>query len=314
MAGHNKLRCVIAIVLPLLGGSTLAGEEHIPSLNAPLIKQADALQYNHQFDAALNLLEQLIANGKHQQQARLMQARILLAQGRIAAAQESCSALMGQSSLTITGTCLLEVKGRSAFAANDKAQLEQVYQQLQSIALTPSTNATTAAHHEVFEWQRQLLAEQAFLLQRYQESLQWLTYAPYGDHPTVNKLRFIDSWLALEQPQALFSVHDHCPTIGQLPEDSIIVRLAAAERELNERNCWQALAADRIAIRVARADPLHTSDLAFYFIHVKPNAAQARHYAQQNYAVAQEPADLRLLDAAQSLTLAQAAQEVPHEH
>lgn len=301
MAAHNTLTCVIAGALLLLGSSALAGERHPSAGNPPLLQQADALQYNHEFDAALQLLARVIAEGQHVEQARLMQARILLAQGRIEAARESCAALMGKASLTITGTCLLEVKGRAAFSDNDRHTLKQTYTQLQKLAVSLRTERNAQILPAVFVWQRQLLAEQAFLLGRYDESIQWLNYADFSEHPTVNQIRLLDSWLAMAQPEQLFEVHENCPQIGNLPADSIIVRLAAAERTLGTEQCWQKLAAERIAIRVARADPLHTSDLAYYFVHVAPNAERAQYYAAQNYAVAREPADQRLLLAAQAV-------------
>ncbi|WP_258807300.1 hypothetical protein [Pseudidiomarina sp. CB1] len=305
MAVHNTLTCVIAGALLLLGSSAIAGERHHQDQgtegNPALLQQADALQYNHEFDAALQLLSRVIAQGQYVEQARLMQARILLAQGRIDAARESCAALMGKASLTITGTCLLEVRGRAAFSENDQQTLEQAYTQLQQLAVPLRAERSDQISPEIFVWQRQLLAEQAFLLGRFVESIQWLNYADYNEHPTVNQIRLLDSWLAMKQPERLFAVHDHCPQVGKLPPDSIIVRLAAAERQRSTEQCWQKLAAERIAIRVARADPLHTSDLAYYFVHVAPNAAQAQQYASQNYAVAREPADQRLLLAAQAL-------------
>lgn len=298
---------IIATTLLLTGGSVLAGERHgsLQQGSSLLIAQADKLQFNHEFDAALTLLDQVIARGHQHQQARLMQARILLAQGRIEAAEESCMALMGKSSLTLSASCLLEVKGRKAYTENDQAQLAATYAQLQKIALPERPSA----HDEVFVWQRQLLAEQAFILQRYQESAAWLAYTDYATHPTVNQIRLLDNWLALEQPEKVFTVHSRCPQIGALPEDSVIVRLADAEQRLQSATtCWQKLAKERMAIRVARNDPLHTSDIAYYFIHVEPDSVKAQRYAEQNYAVAREPADARLLLAAQQL------EETTHEH
>ncbi|RUO56231.1 tetratricopeptide repeat protein [Pseudidiomarina homiensis] len=304
MAAHNTLMCVIAGALLLFGGSALAGERHLSEHgreDSTLLQQADALQYNHEFDAALKLLSRIVAQGQHVEQARLMEARIFLAQGRIDAARESCAALMGKASLTITGTCLLEVRGRAAFSENDQQTLEQTYTQLQQLAVPLRAERSAQMSPAIFVWQRQLLAEQAFLLGRFAESIQWLSYASYSVHPTVNQIRLLDSWLAMQQPQKIFEVHEDCPQVGELPADSIIVRLAAAELARGTEECWQKLAAERMEIRIARADPLHTSDLAFYFVHVVPNAAQAQQYASQNYAVAREPADQRLLLAAQAL-------------
>jgi len=309
MAALKTLTCIAAVVLPLLGGSPHASERHGREGSPPLLAQADTLQYEHKFDEALALLKRVLERDEQMQQARLMQARILLAQGRIEAAKESCLALMGEAPLTISGTCLLEVRGRETFVARDLEALQQTYQQLQQLHRPRARSGMPENPSAVFVWQRQLLAEQAFLLGHFSESAQWLSYATYAQHPTVNQLRLLDSWQAMEQPRKILATQEGCPRVGYLPEDSIIVRLAAAEQGLaTGQRCWQKLAAERIAIRVARADPLHTSDLAYYFIYVQPDSAKAQLYAEQNYAVAREPADQRLLAAAQQLT------EVSHEH
>lgn len=309
MAALKTLTCIATIVLPLFGGSPHASERHGREGSPPLLTQADTLQYEHKFDEALALLERVLERDEQMQQARLMQARILLAQGRIQAAKESCLALMGKASLTISGTCLLEVRGRETFVARDLDALQQTYLQLQQLHRSQAHSGMPENPSAVFVWQRQLLAEQAFLLGHFSESTQWLNYATYAQHPTVNQLRLLDSWQAMEQPRKILATQEGCPRVGYLPEDSIIVRLAAAEQDLaTGQRCWQKLAAERIAIRVARADPLHTSDLAYYFIFVQPDVGKAQLYAEQNYAVAREPADQRLLAAAQQLT------EVSHEH
>lgn len=316
MAAHNPLRCVIASALLLLGSSALAGDHRASNQRGGspfLLDQADALQYDHQFDSALALIKRALHQGEQVQRARLMQARILLAQGRIADARNSCASLMGKASLTITGTCLLEVRGREVFAANNQEALAQTYRQLQQIAVPIETSPALANLSEIVIWQRQILAEQAFLLGRFSESITWLNYAPFDEHPTVNQLRILDNWLAMSQPEKAFEVRKGCPQVGKLPPDSIIVRLAAAERALETKECWQNLASERIAIRVARNDPLHTSDLAYYFVHVAPDATKAQRYAQQNFAIAQEPADQRLLLAAQALQPSYASQEARNE-
>ncbi|MDN7124558.1 hypothetical protein J6I90_06660 [Pseudidiomarina sp. 1APP75-32.1] len=315
----------LALALLVLGSLATAAASAAPTVSrdsfttdgeANLLAEADALQYGHRFADALELLATLLERDPAHVQARLMQARIHLAQGSLMAAQQSCQELLGQTDMTITATCLLEVAGRLK-----PERLPDTYQQLQRLYLQQP--ATVAVRH----WQQQILAEQAFELGQYQAAIDWFGTRNFAAQPVVNQKLIIDAWLLLQEPRQVLSHYSACPRVGQLPEDSVIVRLAHAERlaaaeaadvadsaagsaagsaaadqEQQVRRCWRQLASERMQVRIARDDALHTSDIAYYFLYVDVNATQALHYAELNFAVAEEPADQRLLDAARTLT------------
>ena len=272
---------------------------------AEQLARADDLQYGHQFAAALQVLDRLQQQpqltASERQQAILMQARIHLAQGDLNLAQQSCSGLLGLSQWAVSATCLLEVASRRAFVANDTQRLQQSYAELQRFVVGADARRATAQDPAIAHWQRQILAEQAALLGDHQASNDWLQHRSFADHAPVDQIRLLDNWLALAQPQHVLERFTQCPEVGQLPGDSLLVRIARAEQLLARHDCWQRVTAERMQIRVARNDPLHAYDIAYYFNYVEPNAEQAMRFARANYAVAQEPADARLLAAAQAL-------------
>ncbi len=255
------------------------------------LSEADALQYGHRFDDALNVLDQVLKQQPDHLQARLMQARIHLAQGALKQAQRSCQALLGEVSMTLSATCLLEVAGRMHpdRLANTYQQLSKLYQQ-------------QPASKDIRHWQQQILAEQAYALGHYDDVARWFAGRDFNDHPVVNQKLLADAWLAAADPQRLLAAYPDCPQLGQLPEDSMLVRIAHASIDANnDRHCWQQLTAQRMQIRIARDEALHTADIAYYFAYVAIDPTQALHYAELNYNVAKEPADQELLERARSL-------------
>lgn len=159
---------------------------------ATLLATADELQYGHRFADALQVLEKVLLSEPAHLQARLMQARIHLAQGSLLAAQQSCQALLGQADMTIIATCLLEVAGRM-----HPERLASTYQQLRT--LYQQQPAIEAVRH----WQQQILAEQAFALGDYSAVLDWFASRDFASHPVVNQKLMLDAWLALQQPAQL---------------------------------------------------------------------------------------------------------------
>ncbi|MGQ4276437.1 tetratricopeptide repeat protein [Pseudidiomarina sp. E22-M8] len=299
----------LALALLVLGSIAATAARAAPSFTGDnfakdgevtLLAAADDLQYGHRFADALTLLDKLLTRQPQHLQARLMQARIHLAQGSLAAAQQSCQALLGQVDIAITATCLLEVAGRK-----NPDRLEATYTQLSRLYQQQPAGET------VRHWQQQILAEQAFALGDYEAAVGWFADRDFASHPVVNQKLMLDAWLALQQPAQVLAAYTRCPQVGALPEDSVIVRLAHAERLMTaapatstgdeSAQCWQQLARDRMQIRIARDDALHTADIGYYFAYVKLDPAQALRYAELNYQVAKEPADQRLLDAAKDL-------------
>ncbi|HET8817883.1 MAG TPA: hypothetical protein VFM61_10605, partial [Pseudidiomarina sp.] len=253
------------------------------------LARADLLQFEHRFDESLDAIETVLELGYEQENAYLMQARIALTRHELERAQYACQALSQYSPMDVVATCLLEVKGR----AGDLKMTYPALQRLEARNQDPNSALT--------RWRRQILAEQAQLLGLNNEALRWLGYPQYAEQPVVAQKQIIEVLIAMDRLTEVFNVVGECPKINALPVDSLLVRIAHAEMLLGAQSCWRDVTAERIDMRVLRADKLHTSDLAYFFTHVEPDANQAMHWAELNIAVAREPFDRQLLAAAEEL-------------
>ncbi|MEX1221220.1 MAG: hypothetical protein WEA82_03795 [Idiomarina sp.] len=253
------------------------------------LAQADLLQFEHRFDNALKALDKVLKEQEFQENAYLMQARIALTRHDLAAANTACQQLVDHAPMDVVATCMLEVQGRAGELATSYPALQRLHARNQN----PESSLT--------QWRKQILAEQAQLLERYDEALQWLGYPNYEQQPVVTQKQLLDVLLAMGQAAAIFEIITSCPRVNQLPVDSLLVRIAHAERIQNKQSCWREVAQQRIELRKLRADKLHTSDLAYYFTYVEPDAQQALHWAKLNFAVAREPFDRQLLSAASEI-------------
>lgn len=253
------------------------------------LARADLLQFEHRFDDALKAIDKVLTEGHLQQNALLMQARIHLTRHNLEAANSACNQLAEYSAMDIVATCLLEVRGRAG-------ELDGSYQALQRLQ---SRNQDSRSALSL--WRMQILAEQAQLLGRYDEALQWLEHERYAEQPLVVQKQIVDVFFAMGRSDAVLDLNEPCPQVNELPVDSMLVRIAHAERIQDNRSCWRDLAKERMQIRALRADELHTSDLAYYFIYVEPAAEHALHWAELNFSVAKEPFDRELLAAAEEL-------------
>lgn len=253
------------------------------------LARADLLQFEHRFDAALLALDKVLALSTLQQSAYLMQARIALTRHNLPLATQACQALTAYAQFDVVATCLLEIKGRAG-------ELTTSYVALQRLQARNTETGSALAL-----WRYQILAEQAQLLKRYDEALIWLDYANYATNPVVMQRQILDILLVTERAEDIMRLSGICPIVDALPVDSLLVRIAHAEAKLGMQHCWRKVAAERMHLRELRADALHTSDLAYYFIYLQPNATKALHWARQNIGVAQEPSDQQLLAAAKEI-------------
>ena len=116
-----------------------------------LVLQATALQYLHQFDASLALLDQALAREPLDGQAWLIRAALLELQGRYPEARRACARLVRSVDELVALTCLKSVDGRSG-------QLAASYAVLRSLG--GSIPRLPAA---VRSWTRSVLADMAVM-------------------------------------------------------------------------------------------------------------------------------------------------------
>ncbi|MDX1538069.1 tetratricopeptide repeat protein [Arsukibacterium sp.] len=249
------------------------------NIEYPLL-QADILQQQHQFAAALASLEPVFSRQPGHLTASLMAARIYLATAQHQSAQQACNRLW-QRDLFLFSVCSYEVAGRSGQWQQSYQALQLLYQRQQNIPT------------QIDLWLRGILAEQAEQSGDIKAATAWLTPV-LAKAPTSLWLKWADLSLALNQHhqvyQRLLPKHQQFGLA-----DSLLVRLAVAEQQLAADTGISAELAERMQLRLIRGDTDHAADLAHYFLRVAPDPQAALHWAELNYQSAKEPDDIALL-------------------
>ncbi|MBB3169030.1 hypothetical protein [Simiduia aestuariiviva] len=248
-------------------------------------------QQQHEFDTALEALQEITSPAPEYESAQLMRARIFLTQGNTRAAQKSCLSLVGITDLLTLSACTLEATPDN-LAAN--------YQHLSGLIDSHGLPAEPKR-----SWIMQLMAQMAMQLNRPEQAVQWL-----GAPTTTASVSWLSQWadlhFALQDPA---TVYRHLDQLAQMLaaqqlslEDGLLLRLAHAGQLLNKLS-WQSLVEARMALRETRSDLQHASDLAYYFIYLAPNPNKALHWAGVNLQSANEAADQQLMQRALALGL-----------
>lgn len=245
-----------------------------------LLLQADIQQQQHQFTAALQTLSRVLAQQPQHIQASLTTARVHLALHQPDSAQQACGRLW-QQDLFLFSVCSYEVAGRRGNWQQSYAALQQLWQRQQSLPV------------ELDIWLRGILAEQAEQLGLIATAKQWLTPL-LAQAPTSLWLKWADLSLALGQGEQVYQQLNALASDNALA-DSLLLRLARAERQLAKVPVFTEQLHQRMQLRLLRGDTEHAADLVHYFLHVSPDAASALHWAELNYQTAKEPDDEYLL-------------------
>jgi hypothetical protein len=238
---------------------------------------ADLAQQQHQFDAALAALQQAELL-QPQPQIALVRARIALVRAQPKQALTACKPLLAFKELFLFQLCSLEAIGRAG-------KVDQSYPLLLKLARQtdmplPERLYLQATLAEQAEWLQQPTVATAHLLP-------WLSQAPVPFW-----IKWADLTLSLEPA----TVYQRLATLNKdaALEDSLLLRLARAEQLTNQGQQYQQLAAAQIQLRERRQDLLHSADLAYFYLHLQPNARKAQQYSGLNYQQAKEPDDQKL--------------------
>ncbi len=250
------------------------------SIHYALLK-ADIQQQQHDFQAALDTLQVVFDTEPHHLSASLMAARVYLALAQHPAAQQACARLW-QQDLFLFSVCSFEVAGRKGGWSTSYPALVQLFERQTNVP--PAINL----------WVRGILAEQAEQLGQIRAAQQWLSPI-LPEAPTSLWLKWADLSLQLGETKLVFN------ELAVLQQnlglaDSLLVRLVLAEQRRSDQGTFAAELAQRIKVRIARGDTDHAADLAYYFLHIEPDASAALHWAELNYQSAKEPDDLALLE------------------
>jgi tetratricopeptide (TPR) repeat protein len=245
-----------------------------------LVLQAITLQYLHQFDPALALLERALALEPLDAQAWLTRAALLELRGDYAGARRACARLVRAADDFSALTCLGSVAGRNG-------ELAPSYRALQtSAALSPRLPA------ELRAWRLSVVAEMAERL---------------GDDPAAEAQLRAALQAAGADPYLRSAYADLLLRTGRAPEviallagseaqDPLLLRLAIAGHRLGspEAARWIQAFDERLRTAERDRDTTHLRERAMYLLDVRGDAAAALESARRNWAVQREPADLRI--------------------
>ena len=270
---------------------------------------ARLLQHQHKFIAALEHLDITLAAEATHVSAWLLKANILLIQNEMNSAMNACKKLVGNTSLLVATACSLEV------SSYQPEKLQESYTLL-SLLLNRSgferSQASSASQQEQYLWLVQLAADMALRLERFDEADRWLSVINLQEMP----LSYIVLWADVQLKRGEYDLvlGTLATIVEQKPfkNDALLVRLAMAQSASTESRAessasqnWQALAKQRIEIRIKRNDGFHAADIARFFLYVEPDPQTALYWAEQNYAQAKLFDDRALLEAAKLAMQAQ---------
>lgn len=255
--------------------------------------RASILQTQHQFDAALQDLDALLASASSplalRAQAELMRAALLQLRGRWPEARSACTRLAGLGYAALGSG--VQVHGRVCLAELDSLQGRSEADAAAALAqLARYPQAPTAwillLRAELAE--RRGLAEAQAL---YAQALQ--------AEPSIYTRAALADWLLARRrwTDAAALVLAYQTELTRLP-DALLLRLAIAWRGSGNARAGEAAAQlqERFEASALRGDgSAHARERARYALDVRPDAREALQQAIANWALQREPADALLL-------------------
>ena len=245
-----------------------------------LVLQATALQYLHQFDASLALLDRALVLRPLDGQAWLTRASLLELRGSYADARRACARLARAADELIALTCLCSVDSRSG-------KLAASYQSLMSLAGVGGPLPSA-----VQTWTQSVLAEMAERLgdDRTAEANLVAALRVEPDDPYV-KASYADLLLRLNRPLEVTAL-----LRGGEAQDPLLLRLAiaGARAASPEATRWASMYEERILAAERDRDFSHQREQAMFLLDVRGDARGALAAAASNWNVQREPADIRI--------------------
>lgn len=258
-------------------------EQNLADKNVWLV-WAQVQQHQHNFIVAQEAIAKVLAKEPANENANLLAARIYVIQEKPLAARNSCLKLLGSADLLTVTACSLEAN--SYLHPDD---LKTSYEQLAKLI-----NAQGLPKDERANWLIQLLADFAMRSDDPTSAATWL--AQRLDNASVNYLaQWADVQLALNNDQAVLSHLTTIVTAAPEMDDALLLRLAIAEKKLNQKDHWKSFLTERVQLREQRQDSLHSSELALYYLDINPNPQKALYWAKTNFANTHEYNDKKLL-------------------
>ena len=266
------------------------GEADVPE--PVLVLQATALQNQHQFSAAMALLDRAMQLNPRDPQVWLTRATIFALHNEAHAARQACARLTRTADTLVALTCLAGIDSRNGRLSDSYAALRQVF--VDDARLAP----------ELRVWILTQLADMAERLGDDVAARQYLlaalrtcpddgfSRAAYADL-LIRETRYAEAVELLQ---------------GREAQDNLLLRLAIAGQNLPgvAGRRWAEMYAARIQAAQRDGDTVHTRERAWFALDVQHDAARALNLAEQNWLQQREPADARIYWRA-----ARAARSVP---
>lgn len=240
---------------------------------------ATAMQYQHDFEGALSLLDQAIELDPRHTNALLTRATVKLVLGRLGAAEEDCglvAELRQDVGFLCQSTALIITP--QAPAVGDR--LSQV---LARPGLLPSS---------LEPWAIGLLGEIALLQGDDAAAREHLAEVLARDPGALReRLMLADLLLRTNEPAVVLSL------LSEAPEtDGVLLRRARAARALGESDIVaEATLADRVQLNGELGLDAHAREDAMYFLFLANNPEKALERARSNWALQHEIEDAQLL-------------------
>lgn len=282
--------------------------ESKPPAEARLLR-ATILQWQHQFDRAIQDLDAVIAaDGKGTEQAHLTRASLELVRGDPEASRRDCVALIGRAETLITATCIAAANAALGHAVTTEQSLKLAIEQTGG----SSDAALVWANTELAEIGLQLgdreVANRAFT-----DALAAMRRSQHRDPYLL--AAYADDLLEREQFDDVVALLSDLTRI-----DNLLLRLTLAEAQLGDRGDARmaerghAHTADlqrRFAETRQRGDFVHQREEALLLLKLTHDGAAALVAARDNWSQQKELIDARiLLEAAQAAGTPQAADSV----
>ncbi len=244
-----------------------------------LLQWADILQRQHRFEAAVNVLDELLQYTNANPHAHLMRAVIYQVKGDYAAAMQDCRALLGRVDMLLATTCIAQIHGLQGDLSASAALLESSIQRYQQ------------ANNESLAWSRTVLAEMLVRLGRPQQALMYLQQVISGSKDYYALALMADILLQQQRFTEVLVLLDEYRYVGKLLLRYVIAATGQQRLQVDDERALQALI-QRMRLFGASA---HKRMLARYYLDVRNDSRRALEFARHNWQQQREPDDALLL-------------------
>ena len=251
--------------------------------NSVLLLRATLRQSIHDFDGALQDLNQVISAEPRNVQARLTRAIILQVRGEYPEALKNCVSLALAGDNLVTATCIASVNSLHGQAKTGRDMLQGALESTRSDGENP----------QVRLWALTVLAEidartgdGTAAEQHFREAMS------LGLHDGYLLGAYSDFLLDAGRPQEVLALLQN-----ELRIDPLLLRFALAEQMVGASTLSQHISDldERFTMNRLRGDTSHRREEARFVLHLSKRAPEALQLAEENWAVQREPWDTRIL-------------------